>query len=272
MTRFLAIIENTWREGVAKKTIFAILILVTIIIGFLLLAISVAEDTMFLFGQDIDEQPDEVIRAIEAGIVGLFYQVALFVGIFAIASFYPNMQEKGTIDLLLSRPMSRFNIYLAKFIGCMMVVFMLVAYLILGSWIVIYLKTGTAYIEFLYTIPIFMTIFLAFMSFIAMCGIIFRNTTTSAVLAIFFPFLFSLILYGFHESRLLRGNQFWYDFFEGIYWIFPKTPELTAWNIRLIAGREALAGTDITMALWTSLAFAAGTFMIGAAVFMRRSY
>jgi ABC-type transport system involved in multi-copper enzyme maturation permease subunit len=271
MTRYLAIIENTIREGFAKKTIIVILVLVTIIIGFFLLAFNVAEDTLFIFGQEIDEQPEYIIRNVEGGVVAFFYQVSLFIGVFAISSFLPAMQEKGTVDLLLSRPMSRVNIYSAKFIGCLFLVLVMIVYLIVGTWLVIGVKTGYYHVEYLYTIPIFMLQFFSFMGFIAMIGIMSRNTTTSAITAIFVPFIFSAILFGFHKSQLLRGSRFWYNFFEFFYWILPKTPELTAWNIVLI-DKESMSFTDIDLAIWTTFAFGVACFIVGAAIFQRRSY
>lgn len=271
MTRYLAIIENTIREGIAKKTIVTLFVLISIIIGFFILALNATEDTLFLFGQDIEEIPDEALRAIEGGIVAFFYQVALFLGVFAIASFYPSMQEKGTIDLLLSRPMSRANIFGAKFIGCMLVVTLVITYLILGTWLVILWKTGVGHIEYLYTIPIFMAIFTSFMAFVAMVGIISRNTTTSAIMAIFFPFIFSAILFGFHSSKLLQGNKFWHGVFETFYWIMPKTPELMTWNINIIAQRKVME-FDVFSGVWTTLVFAVACYLVGIVIFQKRSY
>lgn len=270
MIRFLAIIENTFREGIAKKTILTILILNTLIIGFFLIALGAAQDTLFIFGMDLEQAPEEVLRAVEAGIVAFFYQISIFIGVFAISSFFPNMQEKGTIDLLLSRPMSRFNIYLAKFIGCALVVLLIIGYLILGTWLVIGLKTGVYHIEYLYTIPVFMLIFAAFLGFVAMMGILSRNSTTSAVTTLFIPFLFSAILFGFHEGRFFRGNRFWYNFFEFFYNIFPKTVELTQFNIMIVRGRPT--DTNLDFVIWSTLAFAAACFAVGALVFQKRSY
>lgn len=272
MTRFLAIIENTIKEGIAKKTIFTLFILITIINIFFLLALGAAEDTMFVFGQNIDEIPDELMRTIESGVVGFFYQVSLFVGIFAIASFFPSMQEKGTVDLLLSRPMSRANIFLAKYIGCMLIVFSMILYLILGTWIIFYLKTGIAHIEYLYTIPIFMLVFSAFMAFLAMTGVIFRNTSTTAILAIFFPFIFSAVTFGFHTAELFKGNGFWYYLFEGAYLILPKTTELAAWNISLIAGKTIDWNFDMPFVVISTLVFALVCYLIGVVIFRKRSY
>jgi ABC-type transport system involved in multi-copper enzyme maturation permease subunit len=271
MIRFWAIIENTIKEGIAKKTILTIFVLTTIIIGFFLIAIGATEDALFLFGQEIDELPEQAVREAEGVVIGFFYQVAIFIGIFAIASFYPSMQDQGTIDLLLSRPMSRFNIFLAKFIGCMLVVFSLVAYLILGTWIVIYLKTGVTYTEYLLTIPIFMLIFFSFMAFTAMVGIISRSTATSAVLAIFFPYIFSAMLSGFHEAEVFSGLNFWGEVFEWLYKVFPKTPELMDWNIQLVRRGELYSG-DLMFAIWSTIGFSVFCYGVGTYIFQKRSY
>ncbi len=272
MIRFASIIGNTFREGLAKKTIITILVINVIIVGFFLLALNIGGNALFLFGRELSGLPDEILRRFEAAVTGVFYQVSIFVGIFAIAQFFPTMQEKGTIDLLLSRPMSRFNIFTAKFIGCMLVVFVVMASLVLGTWGVFWLKTGMAHIEYLSTIPIFMLIFLAFMSFIAMVGIITRSTTLSAVLGIFIPFVFSLIFFALHESGILLGDKFWHTIFEFFYWIFPKTPEMTAMNISIIALEPLESSTDPGLIIWSTLGFAAFCYAAGAIVFQKRSY
>lgn len=272
MTRFLAIIENTIREGIAKKTIFTLFILITVIHLFFLLALGAAEDTMFIFGQNIEEIPDDVMRATEGIVVGVFYQVSLFVGIFAISSFFPSMQEKGTVDLLLSRPMSRANIFMAKFIGCLTVIFVMIVYLILGSWVIIYLKTGVAHIEYLYTIPVFMLVFAAFMSFLAMAGIITRNSSTSAILAIFFLFIFGAVVFGFHQAQLFKGNDFWHFFFESIYNILPKTAELAAWNVSIVGGEVIDWDLNLPFAVGSTAIFSVVCYVIGVVIFQKRSY
>ena len=272
MIRFWAIIGNTFREGLAKKTIISILVLNSVIIGFFLLALNLGENVITLFGHDLSGLPDDVLRRFEAAVIAFFYQVAIFVGIFAIASFYPSMQEKGTIDLLLSRPMSRFNIFTAKFIGCMLVVFVVMASLVLGTWFIFWLKLGIAHIEYLSTIPIFMLQFLAFMAFIALVGVVFRNATLSAILAIFIPFIFSAIAYALHESGIFKGDRLWHGVFETLYWILPKTPELTAWNISVVAQEPMDAYVSLPAIVWSTLAFAGVCYAIGVVVFQKRSY
>lgn len=273
MIRFWAIIGNTFREGIAKKTIITILVLCTLIIGFYAFTLNVAGDMMFIAGfAEFDELPDQAIRMLEAGVTTFFYQVAFFVGIFSVVSFYPSMQEKGTIDLLLSRPMSRFSIFTAKFIGCFLLVLLVLSYIILGTWLVFKLKTGIAHVEYLYTIPIFMVLFLAFMAFIAMIGTISRSATLSAILAIFIPYIFSLAFYGLHRSPLLKGYHFWRGLIDGIYWALPKTWELPEWNIRLILNVDIPNQSDLFTAAWTTLAFAAVCYLVGYLVFWKRSY
>jgi ABC-type transport system involved in multi-copper enzyme maturation permease subunit len=276
MTRFFAIIGNTFREGIAKKTILTLLVLITIIIAFFLLALSIAGDVLFLFGLEINdngEAAETIMRGLEVGVTLFFYQVAIFVCIFAIASFYPSMQEQGTIDLLLSRPMSRFSIFTAKFIGCMLVVLIVVSYLVLGTWAVFKFKTGIAHVEYLYTIPIFLLIFLAFMSFIALVGIISKSTTLSAILGIFVPYIFTAIFLGLRQSKVLTGHKLWRGFFDTMYWIFPKTLELQAWNVSIIARRPIeRGGFDLPLVIWTTVAFAVVCYLLAAITFWRRSY
>ena len=53
----------------------------------------------------------------ESGFSGILYVLCTFLAIFATAHLVPRMQEKGTIDLYLSRPVSRVKLILSRYIA-----------------------------------------------------------------------------------------------------------------------------------------------------------
>ena len=56
-------------------------------------------------GEEIDI--DKLVLGFETGFSGFLYIFCTFLAIFATAHLVPRMQEKGTIDLYLSRPVGR---------------------------------------------------------------------------------------------------------------------------------------------------------------------
>jgi hypothetical protein len=68
--------------------------------------------------------------------------VAVLLGVIVTASFIPNMLRKGTVDLLVSKPLHRTTLLVFKYIGGLTFVFLNAAVAIGGVWLVLGLRTG----------------------------------------------------------------------------------------------------------------------------------
>ena len=114
-------IEDVMREAAARWTLIAYFFLSTIFITIFASAINLdivdgALAGAKLFGKEVDMSDsisiEKLVLGFETGFSVFLYFLCTFLAIFATAHLVPRMQEKGTIDLYLSRPVSRVKLLL----------------------------------------------------------------------------------------------------------------------------------------------------------------
>src|SRR5436305_6463134 len=84
---------------------------------------------------------------------GLGAWFILLLGVVVTAFFIPNMLRKGSIDLLLTKPLHRATLLLFKYIGGLLFVFLNLLVVVVGIWLVFGLRTGIWSWGFLVSIP-----------------------------------------------------------------------------------------------------------------------
>jgi ABC-type transport system involved in multi-copper enzyme maturation permease subunit len=118
--------------------------------------------------------------------------VIFVVGVILTAFFIPNMLRKGAVDLLIVKPISRWQILLYKYIGGCIFVFLVISVTILGVWAVMWLRSGLMNPAFLLSIPI-LTFTFAVLYGMSMLVAVF---TRSAIAAIVITSLFMFFMWG----------------------------------------------------------------------------
>jgi ABC-type transport system involved in multi-copper enzyme maturation permease subunit len=98
--------------------------------------------------------------------------ITLLVSIIITAFFIPNMLRKGTLDLLLVKPVWRGTLLLYKYLGGLFFILLNTALAIGGVWLAIGLRSGVWCNSFLLTIPVLTFAF----------AILYAVSTLSAVL------------------------------------------------------------------------------------------
>src|SRR2546430_7864609 len=148
--KFLAIIEATVREGIARKTILGMFIISTvcIIIALLLFQMdSVQHGLLSPPKGEIRTGPGQspqsmqlmgitVLDTVWTGISMTLLLISVFIGVFVTAGFITSLMEKGSIDLLLSKPVPRWLYIVGRYCGAVLIIFAEIAYLIFGLWLV----------------------------------------------------------------------------------------------------------------------------------------
>ncbi|MFL5339757.1 MAG: ABC transporter permease [Gemmataceae bacterium] len=79
--------------------------------------------------------------------------VAILVGVIVTSSFIPNMLRKGTLDLFISKPITRVTLLIYKYVGGLSFMLMITAFTVGGVWLAIGLSTGIWSPGFLWVIP-----------------------------------------------------------------------------------------------------------------------
>jgi hypothetical protein len=135
--------------------------------------------------------------------------VGVLVGVILTAFFIPNMLRKGTIDLLIVKPIHRTTLLVYKYIGGLTFIFVNTAVSILGIWLTLSLLSGIWAPAVLLTIPVITLYFAVLYAF----STLFAVLTRSAVVAILISCLvwFGLVAVGycyvFIEERRARDRD-----------------------------------------------------------------
>lgn len=110
--------------------------------------------------------------------------VLLFIGVIVTAGFIPNMLAKGSLDLLLAKPIGRSRLLVYKYVGGLSFVVVLTLITILGFWVIIGLRSGIWTSNFLATIPILTFYFAILYAVSALTSMLTRNALVSILITI----------------------------------------------------------------------------------------
>ena len=230
MKNIFVISWYTLREALARKVfIFFAVISSVFLVGLAVVSSLVDADSIlsnmnqagnhFVFA--------EVITKIQLMITAPLSNLCLLLAIFASSSFVPLMLEKGNIDLLLSKPISRTQLLLGKYFGGILVVFINIAFLILGAWIIISLKFSYWNFNFPLVILVITFTFAVLYSLVVLFGIIFRSSVPGMMTAYFIFLILSPALdFTRLQLKTLTGKEILKSVVDGLYYFLPKTSEL----------------------------------------------
>jgi ABC-2 type transport system permease protein len=220
-----AILIDTCRELLYRKTLLFYFGVVTLTHLFFLLALQtdvangvIASLKLFgvggqsaangmVFGGQAAEGPlgldaSKFVRGVQLSVAFLLYPTGIMLSVFATASLVPRMLEKGLIDLLLSKPVSRPGLFLARYLGALLVAGANLVYLVGGLGVILGLKTGVWNFGFMLS-GLAMTLYFAcLLGFLVLVGALLRSTTLSIMIAALL-FVVSLVV------RLPHQNADW---------------------------------------------------------------
>ncbi|MFQ5636544.1 MAG: hypothetical protein ACE5IR_00940 [bacterium] len=208
-----------------------------------------------LIGKDLEK----IIIEVGAIASGVAFSAGIFLSIFATANLVPRFLEKGAIELILSKPLSRPLIFISRFLGAQSIVAFNVTYLIAGTWLVLSIKTGIWYWPFLYSVPMVMIAFAIIYALMAFVGVTTRSTGVTIMVA-YLVLFFSPFLVQKDRIYALLSNKSYDYILEGLYHVMPKIHELSLINHSLVKNLPV----EDWSALWTSSL--AGMFVLFFAV------
>lgn len=229
MRNVLLIISYTLRESFARKVFiffFGISCFSLIITG-LIFGLADTESILNSFFKSTENLSGNIVMMIEFTIVSPLASLGLLLSIFSASSFIPVLLEKGNIDLFLSKPLSRPQLILGKYFGGLLVVFINIAFLVLGIWIIISWKFSYWNPDFLWTIATITFTFAVLYSLIVFFGIITRGSLLGMMTAYFIFIILSPLLHAFVEQfpGFIKNGMI-KKVAEILYYIIPKTSEL----------------------------------------------
>ena len=241
MKNIFTISYYTIREALSRKIfifLLAIATLVLVISGLIFIFTSL--NSLVNIDGGAIEIPEivvtQVAQSLKVTILMPLYLGGIFLAIFSTSSFIPDMLEKGTVDSILSKPISRAQIIIGKFFGGTAIVFITIAYLVLGLWTLIGLKFSVWEPEFLITIISVTFSFAVIYAFIILIGVLTRSSIFSIILSYLIILALSPLLLNREAIYMLLDNQWIEYLLDGLYYIIPKTSELASITANLAAG------------------------------------
>ena len=150
--KILALIQYTFRELIARATLIVLAAISTLILLFCLLAFSTrttddGDDRAVLRERHVAPASRASCwssswrRCSPVSPAGCSSASSLF-GVLATAGAIPDMLERGTVDLYLSKPLPRWQLLLGKYLGAVAVVFANILYFIGALWLISGLRLG----------------------------------------------------------------------------------------------------------------------------------
>src|SRR5258708_30660905 len=160
MKTLYANIEDVMREAAARWTLVAYFFLSSVFILIFASAINLdivdgALAGAKLFGHQVTTRGDnsfpvdKLVVVFESGFSAVLYVLCTFLAVFATAHLVPRMQDKGTIDLYLSRPVSRTKLIVSRYLAGLILAGSHVFYLLGSIWLIVIWKTHIVHPRFI---------------------------------------------------------------------------------------------------------------------------
>ncbi len=169
----------------------------------------------------------EIVSSLELLIVNPLANLGLLLAIFSSASFIPVMLEKGNIDLLLSKPISRTQLLLGKYFGVVLFVFLNILVFVVGVWLIISIKFGYWDASFLTLAFVITFAFAVLYALILLFGVITKNSVLGMMIAYLIFLIISPLLFLYKEKlNEFVTSEIVDKTLDGLYFIVPQTAEL----------------------------------------------
>jgi ABC-2 type transport system permease protein len=246
MKVLMANIEDVMREAAARWTLVAYFFLSTIFILIFASAINLdivdgALAGAKLFGKQVEVSGtmsiEKLVMGFESGFSGVLYVLCTFLAIFATAHLVPRMQEKGTIDLYLSRPVSRVKLILSRYTAGLILAGSNVLYLIGSIWVIVAWKTHVFHPRFFLAGGVILFLIATLLAFAFLIGVITSSTAVS-IMATYGVFFFGVMLAGHARIEAALSKEWQATGIKLLYWIIPKTAELATAVVAYVAGPQ----------------------------------
>ena len=266
-----AVVMMTLHELSARKVLLTFAVIGNL---FLLLAFIgsffLPSDLSSLLGANIPQGAAVndlfVTQSLQAA-AGFIQFAALLLGIFTTAGILPSALEKGTVDLLLSKPLPRGHILLGKSIAAVAMVAANVVWFMLGIWLIVSFKFGVWNTGFILSTVPMLFMFAVLYAPMALIGVATRSTPLAIILLYVFLYLISPILRAREIIAGVAHSPVVADVLSGFYYVLPKPDDINLMMSALISG-----GEFSWMPVWSSALFAAAMYALAYFALRRKDF
>jgi ABC-type transport system involved in multi-copper enzyme maturation permease subunit len=199
------------------------------------------------YTSDSDTPVGTLLYGLEATLIGsVGAAIAMLLATIVTAFFIPNMLRKGTIDLLLSKPIHRATLLVYKYIGGLTFMFLTTVVTVVGVWLVLGLRSGLWAPNFLLSIFVLTFQFAIFYAISTLIAVLTRSPIVCILVACFSWLILwavgtgHIFLDATREFKEVSRIPNWvYVTGDAAHFIMPRYKDLDALNTELI-GRDLL--------------------------------
>jgi ABC-type transport system involved in multi-copper enzyme maturation permease subunit len=276
-------IEDVMREAAARWTLVAYFLLSTIFLIIFASAINLdivdgALAGAKLFGKEVDMRDsisiEKLVLGFETGFSAFLYFLCTFLAIFATAHLVPRMQEKGTIDLYLARPVGRVRLLLSRYVAGLILAASNLIYLMGSIWLIVAWKTHVFNSRFLLAGSIIFLVIAVLLAFAFLIGV-FTSSTAVSIMGTYGIFFFGLMLAAHDRIAAAVSKEWQAAVIQTLYWVFPKTAELAQAVVAFVGGEQLpdrILATLSPTPFITTAAFGVGCLILASWLFTRKEF
>ena len=277
-------LEDVMREAAARWTLIAYFFLSSIFIIIFASAVNldIVNGTLAgarLFGHDAQLHGstldiEKLVTGFESTFSTVLYGLCTFLAIFATAHLVPRLQEKGTIDLYLARPVGRVQLLLSRYLAGLVLAASNIIYLFGAIWLIVIWKTHVFHPRFFLAGAINLFTVATMLAFAFVVGVITSSTGVS-IMSTYALFFMSPLLMGLHKVSAAFSKQWHVWLTDSLYWIVPKSAQLGQAVFMYVAGGElpARVQADIPVSIYLSTAgFAVACLALASWLFTRKEF
>lgn len=228
----LVLITSTFRELLTKATIYVLAGISTLILLGVLAGIASSSGdegkTILMFGSPIGppmpvHMVDDFVNQMLAGFAkGMFAGVVLF-GTFATAGIVPDILEKGTVDLYLSKPLARWELLLGKYLGGVCVVLVNILYFLGGMSLIFGFRLGIWDFHFIIASLMLAFVFACLYAGVSFLGVVFKNTAIPIIGAFLYLLIVGPLLHQREQGLfMISQNGIYRGIIDGLYYLLPQ--------------------------------------------------
>jgi ABC-type transport system involved in multi-copper enzyme maturation permease subunit len=262
----VALVLDTFREAFARKIFWAFFACSTALILFFIfiMRIDVVEGalaTASFFGRSGPSlSVERMVANAHSGIANFIYSIGMCLAVFASAGLISAVFEPGRIELLLSKPITRYHILLGRYLGNILVVACNLFYLLFAVWIIFGIKTDVWHTGFLFAGVSTLFVFCVLLTVALLTGVLWESAAVS-IIATFGVMVISLIVSAKSTWERLLSSEWSRDVVRSLYYALPRLVDIGKINHSLITDQPV---TDWA-SMWTTAAF--GAVMLAASLF-----
>ena len=266
---------DTFQESFRNKMFLFFFVVATLIIGSIGLALNmdavngVMRGVTF-FGTALRVPAFTVkqwVESLQAGLAMLVGTFGLFMALMATSTLFPTMLQKGSVDLLLCRPIPRWRIITSRFLGGVSIMAFNAVFLFVGVWAVLGLKADVWNNRFPMSSALVIFAFIVLFSVVMIASVVTENGP-AGLLAASTMLIFSPILAAHEQITPAFSSELYRRVFRSLYWVLPKSAETISAMRRLILNRPL----DINWVIGTSALFALACYVGTMIYFTRKDY